>query len=159
MIMDFKKEIVQSPWGYRIGIFLVIVTLLAVIVAYFLFFYTLECTDRDCYQSALARCRKVFYVREDASAVWFYKIKGKSATGCKVEVALLNLKQGDIELETLQGKTMTCDVYRTDQEFPEKNFARCSGPLREEMQEVIIQRMHNYLIQNIGQINEEFEKV
>jgi len=159
MNLDLKREAVKSPWGYHIGFFLIILTTFAVIVAYFLLFFTIECNDGDCYQSALARCRKVFYIREDASAIWHYKIIGKSSTGCLVEVSLLNLKKGTIELETLQDKTMVCDVYRSNQELPEKDFARCSGQLREEIQEIIIQRMHNYLIQNIEEINEEFAKI
>ena len=52
---------------------------------------------------------------------------------------------------------MLCDYPISTNGFPEDDITKCSGPLREELQELIIQRMHNYLLKNIGEIREDFE--
>ena len=80
----------------------------------------------------------------------------RDISGCTV---LLRLIDGKTSFEKLLGKSMVCTVLTDDRGFPEENLNDCSGPLREEYQELIIQRMHNYLIENIGQINDEFNKL
>ena len=67
------------------------------------------------------------------------------------------MKEGTIEADKLQGKKMVCTVQKGETQFPEKNIAQCTGELKEELQDIIIQRMHNYLLQNVGEIKEEFE--
>jgi hypothetical protein len=52
---------------------------------------------------------------------------------------------------------MTCNYPISTLNLPEDDISTCTGPLREELQELIIQRMHNYLIQNIGEIKEDFK--
>lgn len=78
---------------------------------------------------------------------------------CKIEVKLLEVKQGTIDSEKLEGEKMLCTVLKADTRFPEKDISRCTGMLKEDMQDLIIQRMHNYLLENVGEIKQEFSAI
>ncbi|GAI05144.1 unnamed protein product, partial [marine sediment metagenome] len=125
---------------------------------YYIFFYAKPVLTNEEFTEAITTCKKVSWIKEDASASWLYTIKGHDAGDvCKVEIKLLKMKQGTIDSEKLQGKKMICSVLKGETEPPEKDISKCSGGLREELQDIIIQRMHNYLLQNIGEIKQEFE--
>tara|TARA_Y100000310_G_scaffold268360_1_gene280933 strand:+ start:1397 stop:1918 length:522 start_codon:yes stop_codon:yes gene_type:complete len=143
----------------RVGFALTIIIIaLIAFSGYFLFFYSRPVNTSEEFLDAMANCRDVSWIREDAQASWLYKIKGGiNGDACEIEVVLLKMKEGTIESEKLQGKTMTCSFQKGESRFPEKDISRCSGVLKEELQDIIIQRMHNYLLQNVGEIREEFE--
>ena len=41
--------------------------------------------------------------------------------------------------------------------YPEKDLNNCHGRLKEEMQAIIIKKLHNYIIDNLGTIGEGLE--
>ena len=144
----------------RVGIALVILIIaLITFSGYFLFYYARPVATSQEFIDSMSNCRDVSWIKEDAQASWLYKIKG-GAKGdtCEVEIRLLKMKEGTIEADKLQGAKMTCIVQKGETDFPEKDISKCSGVLREELQDIIIQRMHNYLLQNVGEIKEEFEE-
>ena len=51
---------------------------------------------------------------------------------------------------------MVCTVLKTDSQFPEKDISKCTGKLKEDLQDILIQRMHNYLLENVGEVQEAF---
>ena len=66
--------------------------------------------------------------------------------------------QGEITDRTarnLIGEKMTCRLPNGIILLPESNLERCSGPLKEKLQEQIIEQLHNFIVQNLGQINKE----
>ena len=103
-------------------------------------------------------CDKVSFVRDDLKASWYYEIVGDGGVGCNVEVMLLSINEGSVENRVFEGKSMVCGFVWTGG-YPEDDLFSCSGVLREEMQEKIIQDMHSYLLENIGEIKEEFRGV
>ncbi len=147
----------SSKLKTRVGISLVILIIALVIFSvYFLFFYAKPCEDNDCFVSAMTKCKRVSLVREDSQSSWLYTIKGSESDLCQVEVKLLKIKQGTIDSENLQGKKMLCSVSKASSQFPEKDISKCTGTLKEELQNMIIKRMHNYLLENVGEIKQEF---
>ncbi len=160
MNLDFKKEEQKLFVGYKTYFIIIIIAIILAVVFYFFFLKTNSCKDFTCYQDSLTKCKKSLLIREDENSIWKYVIKKSvDENTCMVEVSLLALKQGKTDMEELQGLSMNCNVLRSSGGFPENDIASCSGKLKEEIQEVMIQRMHNYLIKNIGQINEEFKGV
>ena len=126
--------------------------------SYFLFFYAKPVINSEEFLSAMTNCKKVSWVREDSQASWLYTITGNTkGDACDVEVQLLKMKQGTIDSEKLQGKKMTCVLLKSDTRFPEKDISKCEGELKGDLQDIIIQRMHNYLLKNVGEIRDEFE--
>ena len=160
MEFDFKKEEEKLFVGYKTYFIIIVIAILLAVLFYFFFLKASVCNDFECYQHALETCKKSELVREDDNGIWRYVIeKSVDENTCVVEVSLLALKQGNIDMEELQGLSMECSILRSSAEFPENDIASCSGKLKEGIQEVMIQRMHNYLLKNIGKINEEFKGV
>jgi hypothetical protein len=139
----------------------IIILIAAAIFAIYYFTFSIEeCKDLTCYQNNLFTCNKATYINEDETSVWRYSIKGKYDDDfCDVEVRLLKIKHGQISVESLQDKTMICQVVRSGDDFPEKDMTSCSGPLKEDLQEIIIERIHNYLLQNLGEIQENLKAI
>ena len=142
----------------RVGLALIIlIVALIIFTGYFLFFYEKQCEDAECFVDAMKNCKAVSWIRSDEQASWLYIIKwGLFEDNCKIEVKLLEVKQGTIESEKLAGKEMLCTIQRGDTSFPEKDISRCTGQLKEEMQDLIIQRMYDYLLTNSQEINASF---
>lgn len=156
----FKKQ------GYdkiqrRVGIALIILILaLIAFTLYFLVFYAKPVINSEEFLNAMNSCKRVSWIREDSQASWLYTITGNAkGDACEVEVQLLKMKEGTIDSEKLQGKEMTCVLLKSDTRFPEKDISKCEGELRGDLQDIIIQRMHNYLLKNVGEIREEFESL
>ncbi len=145
-----------SKKSIMIAIVMVII-LLIIFVFWMLIFKTKNCNDESCYADAISSCKKVSFNKEDAQAVWRYTILGDiGGDVCKIRVELLRMKEGTIDAEVLQGKGMICNVMKSDYQNPEKDMKLCSGPLKEELQDIIIQRMHNYILKNLGEVKESF---
>jgi len=145
----------------RVGLALVILIIaLIVFSSYFLFFYTKQCDTAECFVSAIANCKRVSWIREDIQANWLYTITGDAkGDSCSVEVRLLKIKEGTIENEELQGKKMDCIILKNDIKLPEKQLSQCTGLLKEELQGIIIKEIHDYLLNSVGEIKEEFEGI
>ncbi|MFQ5531454.1 MAG: hypothetical protein ACE5ES_02455, partial [Candidatus Nanoarchaeia archaeon] len=59
----------------------------------------------------------------------------------------------------LEGLKMTCSLPIGDISSPEDNLKNCQGPLKEELQNLIIQKMHAYILDNLGDIGEELGRI
>ena len=163
MVLRGLKNILHhrhySTMQKRVGLALLIL-LIALIVfsGYFLFVYAKPILNAEGFGNAMVNCNHVSWVKEDAQASWLYTIKGNAqGYACNIEVKLLKMKQGTLDSEKLQGMKMLCVQGKGDTQFPEKDISKCSGELKEQLQELIIQRMHNYILENFGEIKQEFK--
>jgi len=131
----------------------VLIAALIVFLFWLFFLHAKPCADTDCFFDAVEKCKKVSWIKEDAQATWVYTIKGSAENNtCEVEVELVKMKEGTIDSEKLQGKAMTCEVLKGEVAYPEKDTSRCTGPLKEELQDIIIQRLHSYILENVGEV-------
>jgi len=141
---------------YIVGLIVIIVLILAI---YFTFFFSVKCRDISCWEYKLQRCAKAHYLSDTKDVTWFYKIEGKKDKLCKVEVTVKEIKSGITGALVLEGKSMNCMLPLGVITSPEADPNLCSGPLKEEMQGLIIKKLHEYIIGNLGQISEDLEKV
>jgi len=160
------KEKFFETQGYkdirkRLALAIIFFLVSFLLLTVYTFFYSVKsCSGVDCFVDSMGSCKKVTWVRQDAKASWRYSILGNAGKDiCKVDVKLLKINQGFVENEKLIGKEMICNLPKGETQFPEEDLSICSGLLKEEMQEIIIQKMHNYLLENLGDINEEFKKI
>lgn len=132
-------------------------------MVYYLFFSFKNCSDSNCFYSSLKNCRKASWIKEDNESAWKINIFGNvmdyKKDSCKVKFKLLNLKKGTIDSETLMEKEMICNVMKTETNFPPADMYQCTGILKEEIQDILIKRMHDYLLRNIGELKQEFRAV
>lgn len=133
-----------------------------IVIGVVAFFYLVdfgipECGDVACYHEYMDSCKKSYVVNEDENYVYRYEILQTNGNSyCDVEVRLLKVKNGGIDAEDLEGLDMVCKINRFEKILPENDMLSCSGKLREELQEIIIDRMHNQILQNLQEIKTGF---
>jgi len=129
----------------------------ALLVAYLSqFFYYPKCTNELCFKDSLWKCKKSGFLNTKENSTWMYNIKGSSTDGCQVYVKLVSLKS-DVAIGTaLGGKDMNCYIPKNvlGAFMPEEKIEYCHGILKEEIQKLMIEKMHLYIVQNIGRINQ-----
>jgi len=159
---EYEKEILEqlktNPFWKKIEIILIILIFVTVIFLIYGFMARSKlCENERCFFDSLNGCKKVYFVKEDPEYSWRYIIsKEASEDSCEVKISLLNVKQESINSKILEGKEMICIVPKTRLDFPEKDISRCTGSLKEELQNLIIQRMYDYLLTNAQEINASF---
>ena len=131
------------------------ILIIAAAVAYLTFGHIKECPDKFCFDEAMEECSKRSYIDNTENAIWLYSIKGKSGGECEIGVELLQLKEGTIDLARLEGKEMLCSLPIGAVANPRTNLERCHGLLKEELQRIIIDNLHTYITDNLGQISGE----
>ena len=134
-------------------VFLIILTLIILVLAvYFTFFFSYTCKDASCYYSHQVKCVETKFTKSDSTADWSYQILGKSGSDCKIKVTLTQVKLGDIENLNLEKKSMVCSLPKGSQDQPDTDLSKCTGPLKEELQSLIIGKLHAYILSNLGEI-------
>ncbi len=122
--------------------------------------YTKVCEDDNCFNSALSICKRAEFLKDTTDARWYYKINGPAQNErCEVYVKLAQLRKGGIEIVRLEGKDMVCLTPYSVVESPQREIESCHGELREEISSLLIQKMHSYLLENLGQVSKEFTTV
>jgi len=121
---------------------------------YSTFFSSKECNSFECFEREMRECKKASYINEEPEASWKYQIEKSDNGKCLVRVTLLQAKQGELGIDRLEGMSMVCSHALGFSSYPHKDLAKCSGQLREELQGIIINKLHSYLIGNLWQINE-----
>lgn len=121
---------------------------------WYFFFAYVDCGDRDCFDSNLAECIRSKYVG-GTEMVYEYIILGSSKDSCEVQVTLLQGELNNAESKALEGRQMICEIPEGVVMNPESDIGVCTGELKEGLQHLIIQKLHAYLVQNLGRINLE----
>ncbi len=128
---------------------------LALALALFFTFQIEDCPNFECFQSHMAECSKATYINEEPEASWGYEIVGVSKDSCEIEVSLLNAKDGELGLREFEGNSMSCFYDLGIIAYPEKDLDSCTGELKEDLQEIIIEKLYKYVVLNLGEIKEE----
>ena len=140
------------------------VILFALIILYF--FSSDNCgTDKSCFNKNTKKCTLSKLTMESQGNILSYEIRGRSGNDCIVNVKMLKLSEGtpvDIT-NKLEGKSMVCKIkkgFTTNfLENLDKTLNSCTGPLKESMLELIIEKLYALIIQNIGKIAVELQDV
>lgn len=146
----------RDNWKAYLVIAIIILLMGAV---YFTFFFYYSCEDLACFQSHQKACVKTNFIRDTEDTTWKYTINGKEAQGCEINVEVLSIKTGKADKQNLEGKQMNCILPLESIVFPESDLARCTGELKEDMQNLIIQKLHAYIVDNLQEIDQELEKI
>jgi hypothetical protein len=141
--------------GVFIVLIMVVVALVGVSAWYLTFSYSPRCESFECFQESMERCSKVSYINEGPEASWGYEIQGVKGIECEVSVKLLQAKEGELGVDSLQGMEMSCFYPRGKGTYPEKDLDKCHGRLKEELQGIVIKKLHTHIIENLGKIDAE----
>jgi len=144
----------KRMWLIRAGI-----TVLVLIFLMGVFFYTKRCDNLACFNTYLGKCNKARFVNDAKDSIWYYSIKGVKSDRCVVNIMLMTVKEGSSDLVALENQEMDCYLNIGEVVDPKNDLTKCHGELREGIQNLMIQKMHAYIMQNIGKISEELSKI
>ena len=135
----------------------VILILLVVIIwaIYKMFFSYPTCNNWDCFNSYLENCNRVKFIGESNELVFEYTINGNLNDICKVNVKLLQGELNNQDSIKLENQEMICNLPKGAIIVPESDIGNCHGLLKEGLQDLIIEKLYTYLVQNLGRINLE----
>jgi hypothetical protein len=154
--IQWTKHKKSDNWKAYVAIGIIIVVLVAV---YFSFYYYPECNDLSCFYSYQKKCSKVTFINDAPDTTWLYTIKGKQDNKCIVDVEVLMIKQGTADKKKLEGLEMTCVLPLGSNIAPESDINKCHGMLKEELQSLIITKLHEYIVENVQEIGEGLEEI
>lgn len=113
----------------------------------------------ECFREHQLKCNKAKFLRDSEEATWKYEIKSMEKGACEVDVKVTQIKEGNSDKMILEGKSMKCLFEFESVNLPESDLSKCHGELKEELQNMIIQNLHKYILENLGQIKEGLDKV
>jgi len=147
------KEVRRRFFGWK---WFVVFVVLVVLVwgVWFWFFSYAECGSWDCFNGYLAECERVRFVG-GSDMIFEYVVKGSSDGDCEVDVKLLQGELNNQDSVRLEGQSMSCILPMEVVMLPESDIGKCHGLLKEGLQDLVIEKLHGYLVQNLGQINLE----
>ena len=162
---NFRRVSIESSRAKSSGngkiVFSIIFTALIVLIAGMYFFDMSPkaiCSDQACFDERLKSCEKTIFVGGSGEVVYRYEIEGSLGNSCLVSVELLQGQLTEEDSKFLEGKKMDCRIPLGEVISPESNMKNCHGILKEDLQEIIIESLHAYVVRNIDKINEEINK-
>ena len=138
----------------RLDIILAGVMIILIALAVYLTRFNIDkCESFACFKDKMEKCEKTEYINEVPEASWRYKITEDKNDECIVKVTLLLAKEGELGIDKLTGYDMLCTYPKGEGTYPERDLRMCHGRLKEELQQIIINKLHSYIIENLGQID------
>ena len=142
--------------------------LLALFVAGYYSGYLREDCEQDkaCFDEKLKDCSSVQVVTVKNNNAYLYWVGNSLGNTCEVNIKLLRVEAGAAPefRELLEGKEMSCKIPKEKlstikiDEF-DNLMQYCHGELKEGLYELIIQRMYELVVSQLGDIITEAEKV
>lgn len=87
--------------------------------------------------------------------IFEYTVRGTSGDSCVVNVELLQGELNNQDSIKLEGREMRCRLPSGVIMIPESDIGNCHGELKEGLQDLVIKKLHTYLVRNLGQLNLE----
>ena len=134
---------------------ILMIILFIISVAYYS--YEFDCGEnKACYDRHLESCKRTKLTVSDEGSTFIYQILREQDRRCLTKVTLLSMPQeADQSSKTLfEGKSMICSIEKGST-FNAEILSSCSGPLKESIYELTIQKMYDILARSLGDILEE----
>jgi|TARA_Y100000034_G_scaffold93389_1_gene113008 hypothetical protein len=134
--------------------FIPIILIILFSLSIFYYSYEQDCKDDiSCYNNNLITCKKAKLTITEEGSTYIYQITGESKNKCDVKVTLLSMsEETNEEVKNLfEGKHMDCKIEK-ESTFNTEILPYCTGPLKESIYELTIQKMYNILAQSLGDI-------
>jgi len=143
----------------RTVVALVLFLVMSSALALYFTFEPTSCETLECFQDHMVVCKPASFVNENREASWRYAIQRLTDKGCVIEVTLLQAKEGELHLRNFEGDSMLCTYPRGVIAYPDKDMSLCHGLLKEDLQGLIIEKLHGYIINNLDDIKNEFSRI
>jgi len=154
--IKWVKQRKSDNWKAYLAIGIIILALVAV---YFSFYFYPKCDDLSCFYSHQQKCSRATFVNDALDTTWQYTIQGKEDGMCIVDAKVLTIKEGSADKQKLEGLEMSCALPLGSNIAPESDINKCHGILKEELQALIITKLHEYIVENVKEIGAELESI
>ncbi len=138
----------------NLNLLLILAVLIAFIAVLYFTLSPVRCESFACFQDKMGSCSQATYINEEPEASFLYNIKRKYRDKCEIEVTLLQAKEGELKLRGLEKHSMLCTYPLGVIAYPDKDLSLCHGRLKEDLQGIIIEKLHTYIVNNLGSIKE-----
>ncbi len=145
--------------------YLALAILLLLIILLLVFTHTKQCDkDENCFNWQARECSRATVLANSKDNLFQYTIEGKNKDLCVVKVELMQLSPGAPEnvRQAVEGKGMLCGVPQI--ELQQKPISQiddinqyCTGPLKEVLLELSLERLQEIVVKNIGPITTQFK--
>ena len=142
--------------------FLGAIFLVIFVIGYYTGFFRENCgQDKTCFVNNANKCASAEYFQISTNNVYHYVVYPGVSDTCHINIILERVNAGaQPELRNLEGKSMRCalrkdgmaDISVTDFD---QYMDKCTGPLKEGVYEILVQRMYGTLISNLGEITRQ----
>ena len=149
-----KKGIKHKSFSRGILIILIVLIILTW-VTWKIFFSYASCDNWDCFNAHLEDCDQTKFIGESDDMVFEYIIQSDSNGKCNINVELLQGKLNNQDSIKLENQEMVCSLPKGIIMIPESDIGNCHGLLKESLQDLVIKKLHTYLVQNLGKLNLE----
>jgi hypothetical protein len=143
----------DKPFSWRWFVILIGMAVFVYVVWFFFFSFS-ECSSWSCFNSNLEDCSRTKFIGGDRM-IFEYTINGVSRDSCVVDVELLQGELNNQDSIALEGDGMRCSLPNGIVMIPESNIGNCHGELKEGLQDLVIRKLHAYLVKNLGELNLE----
>ena len=109
----------------------------------------ISCDTYGCFEESMRACSPASYINEETEVSWKYEVVGSVGRECRVDVTLLMAKEGDLGLREYEGNSMDCYFPLGFANYPDEDLKACSCELKEKLQERIIEKLHQYLLDGL----------
>jgi hypothetical protein len=128
------------------------IALVFIVAMYFTLFFYYAPENISEFKGYQEKCAKAKFISQAEDVDWEYKIQGRDNDRCQIDVTAIKVKEGTLDKQILEGKTMSCYMVLGSTNNPESDISDCHGELKEEMQTLIINNLHKYIADNLEQI-------
>jgi len=160
------KEEKQFRFTWKMGLVVFSILIVIVFLAFFFGIVKKTCTDEECFSDALKKCGMARYLKLQNYNYYRYTIEGTRGDECLINVELVKMALGSPQdkIDLFEGKGMTCRVPKKELSLMQSSkiegmLKYCSGPLKEAMYQLIIEKLYTLIVSNMGQIIGEIEEV
>ena len=152
----------KNPW--EIFLFKIIPIILILIIVWLVLMipHKTNCDyDLTCFNEAALQCKPALVNIIQEGNTFEYTVDGIEDDNCilSITVTEVNKETSEETIAALEGKSMKCAIPLETNiiEIQENSdiMTYCTGPLKEAMYEIIIQRMYGVIAQNMGSIISE----
>lgn len=161
-----KKEAPGFRFSWKIWLAIASVLVIIVFLAFFFGIVKKTCNGDECFNEALRECSMARYLKLQNYNYYQYSIEGGRGDDCLLDVKLVKMAAGTPpdKIALFEGKDMSCRVPRSElinieTATVEGMLNYCSGPLKEAMYQLIIEKLYTLIVSNMGDIIGEIEDV
>ena len=147
------------------GLIIIAIVGLFILGLFYYIFVGKTCNDEACFDKAARECRPASYVKNNNGNIFKYEISYSLGNNCNLDINVEEIGSNTPEdiARLFEGKNMRCSIPKEvfNSEFLKLSSALdyCHGTLKEAMYELMLQRLYDLAVNQMGDVVMQADKV